>query len=98
MFTVKTVSLSSSNSSLNKVLVCLSHEVCQLDKLIGISPLIVIPSNKLNEFRTQLNTSLGIEAGGNWIGNEILRESGPSVNSITPFIGPSAASLTAWQI
>jgi len=45
----------------------------QLDKLVGVGPLVIVPGNDLDEFWTQLNTSLSIKAGGSGVGNEVLR-------------------------
>jgi hypothetical protein len=55
-------SLAGGDGSLDKIFVCLCHEVSQLDELVGVGPLIVIPGDEFDEFGAQLDTSLSIEA------------------------------------
>ena len=46
--------------------------VGKVDESVGVSPLVIVPGDNLDEFWAKLNTSLGIEDGGDWARNEIL--------------------------
>jgi len=52
----------SSHSSLNKGAIFVGHEVGEFDKLVGVSPLVIVPCDKFGKFRAELNGSIGIEA------------------------------------
>jgi len=47
----------------------LTHEV---NDTVGVAIFVIIPSNKLDEFGVEHDTSLGIEDRGDGAGNEIL--------------------------
>ena len=61
------LSLSGGGSSLDEVSVFLGHEVGELDELVGVGPLVIVPGNELDELGAELDTSLSIEAGGGWV-------------------------------
>ena len=60
-------SLSSGSGSLDEVSVSLGHEVGELDELVGVGPLVIVPGDELDELGAELDTSLGVEAGGDWV-------------------------------
>ena len=49
------------------------HVAGEVDHLVGEAPLIVVPSDELDEVVVQSNTGLGIEDGGVSVGTEVGR-------------------------
>ena len=56
----------------DKVSVLFGHVVGEINKSVGVYPLVIVPGNNLDELWRHLDTSLGIEDGGKWAGDEIL--------------------------
>ena len=50
------------------------HVVGEIDESVGVSPLVIVPGDDLNEFWRKLDTGFGVEDGGEWAGNEVLRD------------------------
>ena len=49
----------------------LVHVAGEVDHLVGEAPLVVVPSNQLDEVLVQSDTSLGVEDGGVSVGTEV---------------------------
>ena len=44
----------------------------ELNQLVRVSPLVIVPSDELDEFRAKLDTGISIEVAGSSVGNEVL--------------------------
>ena len=60
-------SLSGGDGSLDVVSVLLSHKSGEFDELVGVGPLVIVPGDQLDELGAELDTSLSVEAVGDWI-------------------------------
>ena len=56
----------------DEVSVLSGHIVGKIDKSVGVSPLVIVPGDDLDELWRELDTSLSIEDRGEWAGDEIL--------------------------
>ena len=74
----------------DEVSVFLGHVVGKIDKSVGVSPLVIVPGDDFDEFWGKLDTSLGVEDGGEWASNEVLGDNfliGPAENSLKSTLG-----------
>ena len=49
----------------------LAHVVSELNKSVGVAPLVVVPGDDLHEAGVKLDTSTGVEDGGTGVGDEV---------------------------
>lgn len=68
------MSLSRSHGSLDESTIFIGHKMSQLDELVRIGPLVIVPGDEFDKFGAQLDTSLSIEARGGWVRDKVLRD------------------------
>ena len=70
----------------------------QLQNLVGVADLVVVPGNDLHEGVGQSDTGLGVEDGGAGVAEEVGRNDGLVGVTQNAFSSPSEASFMALQI
>ena len=56
--------------------VLFTHIVGKLAESVGVTPLIIIPGDNLNEFRAHLDSSVSVEDGRSRVAHEVRRDNG----------------------
>lgn len=58
----------------DEVAVLLGHVVGEIDESVGVTPLVIVPGDDLDELGRELDTGILIEDGGERAGDEVLRD------------------------
>ena len=59
-----------------EVSVLLGHVVGEVDHSVGVSPLVVVPGDDLDESWRESDSGVSVEDGGEWAGGEVLGDDG----------------------